>query len=497
VTFPELLARVVSDHSETLALVHGARRVTYGELGARVDRVRAALAARGIGPGDRVAVLAHNSIEYVEVLLGTLAAGACTVPLPSMASSQAIELMLSDSRSKLVFVSAALRELFRPGPEAISLDFTADGFTTYEAWLEGAPSAAPPVEIDPHDEFNIIYSSGTTGVPKGIVHDHATRAAFTHATAAFGFGKGAVTLVSTPIYSNTTLTAFLPSVAFGATSVLMGKFDAREALRLIQTERVTHAMFVPVQYDRMLRVEDFESFDLGSLSMKLCTSAPLRADDKRRILAAMPGALVEIYGLTEGGVATMLIANLHPDKLDSVGQPVPGCEVRIIDEAGSELGVGEVGEVVGRGSFMMKHYENHPDATDQMIWRDAQGRLFYRSGDIGRLDEQGFLYLLDRKKDIIISGGLNIFASDLEAVLVQHAAVREAAVVGVPSERWGETPLGVVVLEPAAPSASEILEWANARLGKSQRLSAVEIVDELPKSAIGKVLKRELRARFV
>jgi acyl-CoA synthetase (AMP-forming)/AMP-acid ligase II len=496
-TFPKLFQRTVSEEPETLALVHDGRRVTYRELGARVERVRAALTARGVGRGDRVAVLSHNSIAYVEVLLGTLAAGACTVPLPSMASTQAIELMLADSRAKLVFVSEALRELLEPGHEALSLDFTAHGFTSYEAWLDAAPNTAPPVEVDQHDEFNIIYSSGTTGVPKGIVHDHATRAAFTHGTAAFGFGKGAVTLVSTPIYSNTTLTAFLPSIAFGATSVLMSKFHPREALRLIQAERVTHAMFVPVQYDRMLRVEDFESFDLGSLQMKLCTSAPLRAEDKRRIIASLPGALVEIYGLTEGGVATMLIANLHPDKLDSVGQPVPGCEVRIIDEAGSELGVGQAGEVVGRGSFMMKHYENRPDATDEMIWRDAQGRVFYRSGDIGRLDEQGFLYLLDRKKDVIISGGLNIFASDLEAVLLEHPAVREAAVVGVPSERWGETPLGVVVVEPMAPSAAELLEWANARLGKSQRLSAVEIVDELPKSAIGKVLKRELRARFV
>jgi acyl-CoA synthetase (AMP-forming)/AMP-acid ligase II len=218
---------------------------------------------------------------------------------------------------------------------------------------------------------------------------------------------------------------------------------------------------------------------------------------KRAILARMPGALVEIYGLTEGGVTTMLVANAHPDKLESVGRPVPGCEVRIVDDAGHTLPAGATGEVVGRGGFMMKRYENRPDATDEMIWRDADGRVFYRSGDIGRLDDEGFLYLLDRKKDVIISGGLNVFASDLESVLLEHPAVREAAVIGVPSEQWGETPLALVVVEPGElPPAEAILDWANGKLGKSQRLSAVEIVEELPKSAIGKVLKRELKERY-
>jgi acyl-CoA synthetase (AMP-forming)/AMP-acid ligase II len=211
----------------------------------------------------------------------------------------------------------------------------------------------------------------------------------------------------------------------------------------------------------------------------------------------MSGALVEIYGLTEGGVTTILFASAYPEKLESVGQPAPGCEIKIIDDAGNELSPGETGEVVGRSSFMMRGYENRKDATNAMLWRDHTGALFYRSGDVGRLDADGFLYLLDRKKDMIISGGQNVYAVDIENVLSVHPDVAEVAVIGVPSERWGETPLALVVLEPGASiEAAALVDWANQRLGKHERISTLEIRKELPKSPLGKLLKRELRAPY-
>jgi acyl-CoA synthetase (AMP-forming)/AMP-acid ligase II len=489
--------------ADRTALVEGPRRVTFGALAERVGRAANAFGRAGIGRGDRVAILSKNSIEYIELFFGTLAAGGCVVPLPTMATPEQLRLMVLDSRVRVLAVAESLRHLADPFVDGMALrrpmgiDFADARWAPYEEFLRDAPSSPTAVTIGPRDDFNIIYSSGTTGTPKGIVHSHATRLEFTRGCAAFGFGPRAVNIVSTPLYSNTTMVAWLPSMTFGATNVLMDKFDARRFVELCQAERVTHAMLVPVQYERILRLEDLARFDLSSLQLKISTSAPLRASVKREILDRMPGLLIEIYGLTEGGVATILIASAQPDKLESVGQAMGGCELRIVDEEGTELPAGAVGEVVGRSSIMMKGYENRPDDTARLLWRDRQGRTFLRSGDLGKLDDEGFLYLVGRKKDMIISGGLNIYPADLEACLLQHPSVGEAAVIGVPSHEWGETPLALVVLRGGMFESAEALRtWANERLAKSQRIARVEIRDALPKSAIGKVLKRELREQY-
>ena len=207
-----------------------------------------------------------------------------------------------------------------------------------------------------------------------------------------------------------------------------------------------------------------------------------------------PGRLVDSYGLTEGGGTCMLDCTAHPDKLHTVGKPAPGHEVRLIDEQGNEVPPGGSGEVVGHSPGIMTGYHNQPQRTREAEWHDASGKRFIRTGDIGRFDEDGFLVLVDRKKDMIISGGFNISPSDLEAVIAQHPAVAEVSVVGVPSERWGETPVAFVVLREEF-SAEVLMDWCNGRLGKTQRLAAVQIVEALPRSGIGKVLKRELRGR--
>jgi acyl-CoA synthetase (AMP-forming)/AMP-acid ligase II len=282
----------------------------------------------------------------------------------------------------------------------------------------------------------------------------------------------------------------------GGANVLMAKFDAREFLHLVQNHRATHAMLVPVQYDRIMRLTDYDDFDDSSMKYKFSTSAPLREDLKRQIVERFEGELVEFYGLTEGGISCALFANRFPDKLASVGVPTGG-EIRIIDEQGKELPPGRIGEIVGRNPAMMRGYVNREKATEEMLWYDAEGNLFFKTGDVGYFDEDGFLFLSDRKKDVIISGGFNVYATDLEIVLSEHRAVREVAVIGVPSEQWGETPLALVVLEPGANVDAEALRtWANERLGKGQRIAKLEFRRDLPKSDIGKVLKRELRAAY-
>jgi long-chain acyl-CoA synthetase len=346
------------------------------------------------------------------------------------------------------------------------------------------------VEIRPDWPFNIIYSSGTTGSPKGIVQPHRicwrqfTRASY----------RDAVTLISTPLYSNTTLVVFIPTLAHGGTAVLLPKFDAGEFLRLSERRRATHAMLVPVQYRRIMECPDFGDYDLSSYLVKFSTSAPFSAALKAEVLRRWPGGLVEYYGMTEGGGSTMLVAHEFPHKLHTVGQPMPGHDIRLIDADGGEVAQGEIGEVVGSSGTIMTGYHNQPEKTREAEWRDAEGRRFIHTGDIGRFDKDGFLILLDRSKDVIISGGFNIYPSDIEAELTRHEEVVEAAVVGVPSERWGETPVGFVTLRNSASvDGPALLKWVNTRVGKTQRLSELTILDTLPRNAIGKILKRELR----
>jgi acyl-CoA synthetase (AMP-forming)/AMP-acid ligase II len=310
----------------------------------------------------------------------------------------------------------------------------------------------------------------------------------------------------------------------------MPRFDAARWLQLAQHERITHTMLVPVQYRRLLEHAAFDGHDLSSLQMKFCTSAPFSADLKREVLRRMPGGLVEFYGMTEGGGTCILEAHRHPDKLHTVGKPSAGHDIRLIDEEGQQVWprVNDIrdgaelasathataaaatvtGEVVGRSPAMMTGYHGQPHKTREAEWYDDQGQRFIRTGDVGRFDEDGFLILFDRRKDMVISGGFNLYPSDLEALLTRHPAVAEAAVVGVASARWGETPVAWVVRRSAvqhggagsadgmAPSEAELLEWFNIRCGKTQRLAGVAFIDELPRSAIGKVLKRELRLRW-
>ncbi len=485
-------------------MVHGDRQTTWAELDRRMDRIASALYACGSRHGDKLAILGENSIEYAEVFFGALRAGLCVVPLPTMASADSLARMMSDSGSRSLFVSQAYRDAGAAiVSDAVSLRVVLDGeasgptsagFLSYAAFLERGSSAPPAVTILPDDAFDVIYSSGTTGVPKGIVHTHIARKATYGGTRATYFGAESVNVIATPFYSNTTTVTWFITVARGGANVIVGKFSPEAFLGAVERNRATHAMLVPVQYDRILRSERFASTDCSSLRYFFSTSAPLSAETKRRVLDETRADLVEFYGLTEGGPVTILDARAHPNKLASVGLPAPGYDIRIVDEAGRDVPAGQAGEVVGRSPNMMSGYLNRPEDTEAMLLRDASGTLYFRSGDLGRIDEDGFLFLLDRKKDVIISGGFNIYATDLESVLSTHPEVAEVSVIGIPSERWGETPIALVVPRPASPvTPAELREYCNARVGKAQRLSDVELRGSLPRNAIGKVLKRELR----
>ena len=484
------------------ALSDAATALDYGALDALMDRTAAALVRDGLRPGDAVALCGTPSVPQAVAFLGALRAGAVVAPLAPSVTRGQLAMMLADCGASIVFVDGGVGDLLPAAPPpqgVVALDGEVAG-QPFEHWL-AAPGARPPrVPVRPEDPFNIIYSSGTTGVPKGIVQPHGMRWAHVMRASRYGYGADSVVLLATPLYSNTTLVAFFPALASGGHVHLMARFDAGAYLELAQRLHATHTMLVPVQYRRIMALPQFGDFDLSSFRTKLCTSAPFDAALKAEVLARWPGGLVEVYGLTEGGGTCILDAHLHPDKLHTVGRPAPGHDFRLVDELCRELPVGPdvVGEIVGHSPGMMSGYHGQPDKTREAEWFDAAGKRFIRTGDIGRFDDDGFLVLMDRRKDMIISGGFNIYPSDLETVLRQHPAVDDVAVVGVPSERWGETPVAYVV--PRAHVAVDepgLLAWCNARVGKTQRLHALRLIDALPRSAIGKVLKRDLRERFV
>ena len=497
-TVPELIREHAAARPRHTALAQGDESIDYAALDALMDRVAAALQRDGLRPGDAIAICAHSAPLVAAVFLGALRAGVAVAPLAPSVTPAQFAAMLRDAQARLLFADDAATPLRAGvGLRTIALGPTADAQALHD-WL-AAPGARPaPVAIQPDLPFNIIYSSGTTGTPKGIVQAHGMRWTHVLRGTAYGYGPDTVTLLSTPLYSNTTLVVFFPTLAWGGAVHLMARFDAATYLQLASALHVTHTMLVPVQYQRLMARPDFAQHDLRSFHMKFCTSAPFSAALKAEVLRRWPGGLVEFYGMTEGGGTCILNAHEHPDKLHTVGRPAEGHDIRLIDEQGIEVAPGEAGEVVGHSPGMMSGYHGQPEKTREAEWYDAGGKRFIRTGDIGRFDADGFLTLFDRRKDMIISGGFNIYPSDLEGVLRQHAAVAEVAVVGVPSAQWGETPVAYVVCgaNPAV-SPDELLQWCNAQLGKTQRLSAVHFIAELPRSAIGKVLKRELRDRHV
>ncbi len=492
------IADLVREHAAARprqrALVQGDRSVTWAQLDAMADRVAASLQRDGVKPRQSIAICSSNSLEYVAVFLGALRAGVAVAPLAIQSSPAQLASMLADSGAKHFYVDAGV-PAFKSAADRIYLDASAR--PSLESWLAPEGSRPRPVSPQPDWPFNIIYSSGTTGTPKGIVQPHAMRWQHVARAENYGYGPQSVTLIATSLCSNTTLVCFFPTIAKGGCVVLAPpKFDAAAWLALAEKERVTHAMLVPVQYRRIMALPEFDGYDLESFHMKFCTSAPFHADLKADILQRWPGGLVEFYGMTEGGGSCILEAHNFRDKLDTVGKPAEGHDMRVIDEDGKELPAGAIGEVVGRSASMMTAYHNQPGKTREAEWHDAQGNRYIRTGDVGRFDEQGFLTLMDRRKDMVISGGFNVYPSDLEAVLRGHPGVADAAVVGVPSQEWGETPVAFVVPAADAPPEEELRSWANAQLGKVQRLSDVRYVDELPRSDIGKVLKRQLREAY-
>ena len=493
-SFPGLIQAWGAYRGSADALHDGQTTLSWREAADKVERIAARLQADGLQRGQAVAILGTSNVAYALIYLAAIRAGGCAAPLTTSASPDQLAGMALDSGAIHLFIDRAKRSELGDFDLGIARQIIFD--EELDTFMAPEGTQASPFEPEDRDPFNIIYSSGTTGVPKGIVHSHGMRWRQMTFRAALNYGTDSRTLCSTPLYSNTTMAVFLPTMYSGGCASIMGKFDVEKWLERAAGERITHTMLVPVQYRRLMQFDRFDQYDLSSMKMKYCTSAPFPADLKAEVLARMPGGLIEIYGMTEGGVACIFPVHEHPDKLHTVGYPAPGHFLKVLDEAGNEVPPGVAGELVGKSPTMMLGYKNQPEKTREGYWTDpTDGSTWQRMGDVGRVDADGFVELVGRTKDVIISGGFNIFPIDLEAELLKDERVAEAAVVGVPSEAWGETPVGFVVLKAGADEAAleDIRARANSHLGKTQRVAELYAIDEMPRSHIGKLLKTDLR----
>jgi acyl-CoA synthetase (AMP-forming)/AMP-acid ligase II len=507
-TIAEWIRRCALRHAKSLACVDGMRRFTYAEFNARANRQANGLAAMGLQKGDRVAVLLNNGVEAIEAVAAAAKGGFVHVPINFRSVPREIANVLQHSGSTVVFVDCEYEErLDQANVSGVRAIVVKPGEATspYETWLADQSGAEPVADVTGEDDFMICYTSGATGTPKGVLHKH--RQSVAHAPVVIVQYEIDVSSKLLLVYPHNSIASinmfYIPAWLVGAAMVTTDQrhFNAERWLDLVERERITHCHLVPTMLFRVLESPKLAATDCSSLRTIGYGSAPMPTERVERLMQVFGNILIQGYGMTEiSSIAAVLdkpdhlaAMNGDRDRLNSCGRPSFGCELRVVDDNGHDVKPGEVGEIIFRGPQVMSGYWNEPEKTAETI----RGGWLY-SGDMAKVDAEGYLYIVDRKKDLIISGGANISSREVEEVLYWHPSVREASVIGKPDEQWGELPHAFVSLLPdrPVPTSQELLAFCKERLANYKCPQQIEIIDDLPKSGMGKILKTELRARF-
>ncbi|MBI5584724.1 MAG: AMP-binding protein [Deltaproteobacteria bacterium] len=485
------------------AFIFKDRRVSYQDFEERVNRLANGLRTTGYRPGDHIAVLAFNCIEYFEILFACAKAGLVVAPINFRFVGPEIEYIINHSDSIALIYEAHFREAVRDCRSRLE-KIGRDGYivfggqgepedTDYESLLAESSPEDPPIEIDEKLTWYIGYTSGTTGRPKGALRSH--RANMLLAMHLPYFSEETTNLMIMPIFHSNSIWFGLIGVLFGATTYIYpsGGFNSREILEIIQREKVTFCSMVPTMYSLMLMVEDKDRFDTSSLETLLCSSAPLMTQTKEAILSYFKTAkLFEGYGATEIGGVTSLRPKDQWRKIRSCGMAAPFCRIRILDADGNECRPGQVGELFAISPGMFEGYYKQPEA-DEKAFRGPYASV----GDLAKMDEEGFFHIVDRKHDMIISGGENIYPTEIDDLLAKHPKVQQVAVVGVPDPKWGEAVKAVIVPSPGVEvTEEEIIAYCKQHQAGYKCPKSVDFWEALPLSPMGKILKREIRAKY-
>jgi long-chain acyl-CoA synthetase len=498
----DVIRRHAAQRPEAVALRHGERELSYAELDERSSRLAQALLARGVGAGTRVAYLDRSSPEVVELLFAASKVGAVLVPLNWRLAPPELAAVLEDAQAPALIAGPAFREVavdvLRRLSPAPGLIVVGEG---YERWLAAHEPRDPGARGEAGDVIVQMYTSGTTGVPKGVLTTHGNLAVTAQTSMRWGFDDRSVSLTPLPMFHIGGIGWAYCGLWHGATTVLVSEFDAEDVLDILERRAVTNAVLVPTMLQMLTAVPGAAGRDYSALRSIAYGAAPITTTVLKASLRTFGCGLFGLYGLTEstGGVVALEPEDHDPGGprehlLRSAGRPYPWVELSIAEPvSGRPLGPREVGEVWLRGPNITPGYFNRPDETAAALTPDG----WLRTGDGGYVDEDGFLFLTDRIKDMIVSGGENVYPVEVEEALAQHAGVADVAVIGVPDPRWGEAVKALVVPRPGArPAAEDLIAFARERLAGYKLPRSVDFVAELPRTPSGKVLKRELRKRY-
>ncbi len=505
-TLRDLITANAQRYGNKPAFLGAQRSDTFREVNERINCLNNALTALGVRKGDRVGILAYNCPEYFQVF-GLAKAGRIVVPLNFRSVGRELAYLIQNAGIQTLVVERefipVLDSIRAQIPEVrhfICLDGGGPGMLDYQELIRHASPAEPTDEIQPDDPCILFYTSGTTGRPKGAVHTHKSILAETRVPYR-DLSPNDIALCVMPFFHVGGSAAHLfPAFAAGATLVTLDKFDESRVLKAIAQQKVTYVYLVPAMILRVLEHPNLGEYDLSSLRTVAYTGAPIPIQVLKKGLARLGQVFVQFLGQTETLDMTVLRKEEHRleaspielKRLESTGRPPYAGELRIVDEQGQDVTPGEVGEIVARSDRMMQGYWQMPEATAETI---VDGWL--RTGDLARMDEDGYVYIVDRKKDMIISGAENIYSREVEEVLYTHPAVLEAAVIGVPDAKWGEAVKAIVVLKPGvSASEEEIVEFCKKNLASYKKPRSVEFWESLPRTGSGKIMKNEIRERY-